>query len=272
MLRLALRPAFMLFTVALQPLLSFGQTSFEEETFTRGMMIAVDSRYESECHSKKEYLRALRVELDEDLCLDDSQNPLRVVVLMAPSSEWEFLTELDLSRSAKKSMKDQNVGFTRASSGGLLYILPSKRHSDNLVRMGFESERITAAQVRLSDLSMLTESGRISLTLSFIHKNVLASHRRDQDKHSDSLLRHVRIKSNSQKSVEEEGAAALSSLNILNEINSSLQNAADNDSIELGFFIPDLNCPHAKYTCDSNPQEGGNRPIKRFGFTFKIAF
>lgn len=271
MLPSRLKIAFTTFGLAVLPLLSFAQTASDEETYARGLMIAVDSRYKLECQSKKEYLRALRVELDEDLCIQDNENPLRVVVLTIPSSEWDFIAEIDQSRSSAKSITDHSVGFTRDNNRGLLYILPSSRHSQNSMRLAVKQEHITAAQVRLSDLSMLTEAGRTSMTLSFIHKNIPTSYNQEQRNHAERILRRVRIRSHAQKSAAENESSALSSLNILNGINSTLQNATDNESVEMGFFIPDLICDRANGKCGVSLIEGSMIP-KSFGFTFKIAF
>lgn len=255
-------------------LLSMTSTAFAQapEIYVRGIMIAVDSRDHSACQIQKERLELLRVDLDEDLCVQDNENPLRVVVLTIPSNEWDFIAEVDLSRNAKKSILDNNVGFTRDSNRGLLYILPSSRHSDNSMRLAVRQEHITAAQVRLSDLSMLSEAGRASMTLSFIHKNIPARYTQEQRMNAERIIRRVRIKSHAQKSVEENESSALSSLNILNGVNSTLQNATDNESVEMGFFIPDLICDRANGKCGFSLLEGSGLFPKSFGFTFKISF
>lgn len=248
-----MKTAFPLLSIFLAFAVAPEVLAYNESTYVRGMMIAVDSRDHQSCQSQKDYLKQRKVHLKEDLCLQDNDNPLRVVVLTIPSSELDFQSEIELLRHP--------VNPPATHNRGALLLLPKARNGENALRISMDARRISAAQIRLSNLPILSEIGPASIRFSFVQKRLPLRYTEEQKAYIERLLRRVSVRSQEEKTIEEEDSSALSSLNIMNGINSALKDATDNDSAEMGFFIP-----------DSPAQESDGLIPRRFGFKVKITF
>lgn len=242
--------------------------SEEHETYARGIMVATDTRDQADCQRTQDQIRRL-MHLEEDLCAVDEMNPISVVVMTIPIDEWDFMGEVDSSRKAKKSVRDSNVGFVRGGRTSLLFLLPSARESNNMIRVAVRRDTATVAQVRVSDLSMLQEIKRGHTFVHFILKNI-PRHLSDEDREAgDRIVRRVRLRSSTIEGAARE-KSILQSLNIVDNINTSINDPASPDRFEMGFFLPEGLCLSLK-KCLSDDEDGSFFPLS-LGFSFKIRF
>ncbi|MFV8257045.1 hypothetical protein ACNQKP_04530 [Bdellovibrio bacteriovorus] len=242
--------------------------SEERETHARGIMVAVDTRDHRQCRTTKRSLEDL-VPLEEDLCAFDELNPLSVVVITIPTDEWDFMAEIDNSRNAEKSIRDTNAGFVRASRTNLLFILPSARTSNNMIRVAVRRHQATVAQVRVSDLSMLHEMNFGSAIVHFTLKNIPHQLTEKDRESAERIVRRVRVRSNAIAGAERE-KTILDSLNVVSTINSSLNEAANTPNrFEMNLFLPDAYC-RRENKC-SKGDDDRLIPLG-LGFSFKIRF
>ncbi|MFV8247785.1 hypothetical protein [Bdellovibrio bacteriovorus] len=240
----------------------------ERETYARGIMVATDTRDQADCQRTRDQIRTF-MPLEEDLCAVDELNPISVVVMTIPIDEWDFMGEVDSSRRAERSARDSNVGFVRGGRTSLLFLLPSARESNNMIRVAVRRDAATVAQVRVSDLSMLQEIKRGHTFVHFILRNI-PRHLSDEDREaSDRIIRRVRLRSSSIEGMAKE-KSILQSLNIVDNINTSINDPASPDRFEMGFFLPEGLCLSLK-KCLNSEDDDSFFPLS-LGFSFKIRF
>ncbi len=216
----------------------------EEAQYARGLMVAVDTRDHRACQAAQERVRFMVPSFKMDLCVQDGANPFSIVVATIPLNEWDFMGEIYQSKKAPKSVRDQNVGFVSGSKTGVLFILPSARESDSNLRISLKRSEIEIASVRTADLSFLEDQKIPSVSVSFILKKLPVNYSEDQRSMTERMVRRVRIsKAMSEQTEKDKEKSALSSLNILDTINTSIQGATT-QNFELDVFLPIASCPH----------------------------
>ncbi|QDK37244.1 hypothetical protein [Bdellovibrio sp. NC01] len=243
----------------------FAKTA-DDQSFSRGIMLAVDTRDHAACESTKTYLKILEPTYKEDICKSDSYNPLSVIVVTTAVDEWEFMAEIDMSRKAPRNIMSHPAGFVSNTDGGVLFLLPDARDSDNKLRVALKKER-SVAHLRLSDLSLLEDYHMPNIAISFIFKKLPASLSPQQKAMAERMVRRIRIRHTSEKPGGEE-STALSSLNILEGLNNSIKDIT-NKSFEVDLFMPKDLCP-TNGTCPTNKSDT-ILPLK-LGFSFKMKF
>ncbi|AFY03368.1 hypothetical protein Bdt_3695 [Bdellovibrio bacteriovorus str. Tiberius] len=243
---------------------------FQQETFARGLMVAADTRDRVGCQKTKELVGSL-MRLEEDLCAIDELNPISVVVMTIPVDEWDFMAEIDSSRNAPRSIRDSNVGFVRGGRTSLLFLLPSARESNNMIRVAVRREQATIAQVRVSDLSMLQEMQRGHTFVHFTLRNIPRDLSERDRSAAERIVRRVRIRSSNIEGLTKE-KTILQSLNIVDNINSSINDPESPDRFEMGFFLPEGLCLSLKKCLNGGDDEDGSFFPLSLGFSFKIRF
>lgn len=241
------------------------RSSADQDGYARGLMVVVDTRDQQACQDTKEHLQIL-TSLTGDLCAQNELNPLSVVVLTIPIKEWDFQMEIESSRNAPKTVRDVNVGFVRGGRTGLLFLLPSARESDNSMRLAVRKAELSVAQVRLSDMALLRSTHGNTVFTHFVLKKMSP----DFDAKERSLVARMikRVKVTQQSPDSSKSETAISSLGIVDGINSSLQEVTNSDRFELDFFLPDLDCGNSR---KCNFDDGFFIPLG-FGLTFKMQF
>ena len=246
---------------------SLGSSS---EGFARGLMVAVDTRDHRACEKTKEYVKLLAPFLKEDLCSQDGQNPFSVVVITLEINEWDFMSEVETSRKAPRSVRDKNVGFTRGGRAGLLFLLPAARENDHHMRMALKRNQVSVAQVRLADLSILKEVSFPNMSVPFLLMRKDANADESDPEATERLVRRVRISRAQSVSAQHDESDALSSLNILDNLNMS-SSAESQNRFEIDFFIPKEGC-----TPNRSAERCGKDSVwwlpSGIGFSFKINF
>lgn len=212
----------------------------EDDYHSRGIMFAVDTRDHAACESTKNYLKLLEPSFTEDICVSDSYNPLSVVVVTTAIQEWEFMAEIDMSRKAPRNIISHPAGFVSNTEGGVLFLLPDARDSDNKLRVSLKKQR-SVAFLRLSDLSLLEDYHTSNIAISFIFKKLPSTMSPQQRAMAERMVRRVRIRHTSE-TPDQTHSTALSSLNILEGLNNSLKDITDK-SFEVDVYMPKDLCP-----------------------------
>lgn len=244
--------------------------SNQSEGYARGLMVAVDTRDQRACETTKGYIRLLVPFLKEDLCAQDGQNPFSVVVMTFETTEWDFMSEVDLSRKAPRSVRDTNVGFVRGGRAGLLFLLPAARESDHHTRVALKREQLSVAHVRLADLNMLKEVSFSNMAIPFLLMRRDTTLSESDREATERMVRRVRISRAHSASTQKDESDALSSLNILDNLNMSPE--TDNQNrFEMDFFIPKDEC-----SANRSKERCGKDSLwwlpSGIGFSFKIIF
>lgn len=249
-----------------------GKSPFSDSAdgFARGLMVAVDTRDHQACERTKDYVRLLVPFLTEDLCAPDGQNPFSVVVMTFEISEWDFMSEVEVSRKAPRSVRDSNVGFVRGGRAGLLFLLPAARESDHNMRMALKRSQVSVAQVRLADLNILKDVNFSNMSVPFLLIRKNADSDESEREATERMLRRVRISRAHSASTQKDESDALSSLNILDNLNMSSSTDSQN-RFEMDFFIPKDQCAAGRSTERCEKETVWWLP-SGIGFSLKIIF
>nr|BFD61238.1 hypothetical protein CKG001_33450 [Bdellovibrio sp. CKG001]BFD64702.1 hypothetical protein BdHM001_33830 [Bdellovibrio sp. HM001] len=240
------------------------------EGYARGVMVAVDTRDHKACQTTKEYVSLLVPFLKEDICAPDGENHLSVVVMTFDTTEWDFQAEVDLSRKAPRSVRDTNVGFVRGGRAGLLFLLPAARESDHYTRVALKRGQLSVAHVRLADLSMLRDMGFSNMSVPFLLMRRDASIDENDREATERMVRRVRISRAHSASAQKDESDALSSLNILDNLN-MVPSSDSQNRFEMDLFIPKDECTAGKSTGRCERDSVWWLP-SGIGFSFKIIF
>lgn len=148
---------------------AFAQSEvLEERSYNRGYMIAVDSRDHAACNRAEQRLKFIAPQSQQKLCVSSSEFPVSVAVVSMASSEWEFVTEINLAKGNKDILTQRAKGFARSGTSGVMFFMPSVRDHDNLLRLTTKRNEVQVTVIRISDFRILNSGDGVSMSVSFM--------------------------------------------------------------------------------------------------------
>ncbi len=158
-----------LFLSLLLPLKLFAQAeAVEQRSYTRGYMIAVDSRDHAACNRAEERLKLIAPQSHQKLCANSREFPISIAVISIPSSEWDFTTEINLAKGKKDILTQRASGFAKSGASGIMFFMPVGRDHDNLLRLTTKRSHSQVTVIRVDDQRILSSGDGISMSVSFM--------------------------------------------------------------------------------------------------------
>lgn len=145
--------------------------STRERSFTRGYMLAVDTRDHAACARADRKLNLLAPALNATMCAPLRDHPIAVAVVSIPSDDWDFFTELTLAKGNKEIAR-RAPGFAKVGASGVMFFLPASRDQDNFLRLTSKKSQMQVSVAYVPDLRLLENSFDNQLSLSFILENL----------------------------------------------------------------------------------------------------
>lgn len=240
------------------------------EAYSRGLLFAVDTRDHHTCRLVQEQIHLLAPFFATDICAQDGTNPISIVVMTIPIIEADFLAEVDLSKNSPSSDRDQTPGFAPMGIAGIFFILPYARESESNILLSFKRSSLSVAHVRVTALSRLEDQGVSHLALSFVLQKIPTQYTDSQRNQAERMIKRVQIIKNIDESLKnQDKETALSSLNILEAINTSIQSAAKAPNFKINLFLPKRKCSEA---IPCRPAQNQPTIPLSMGFSFTMRF
>lgn len=186
--------------------------SAQERTFTRGYMLAVDTRDHAACAKVDRKLKLLVPDMETTMCAPLRDHPISVAVVSIPSNEWDFFTELTLAKGNKDILSRRPPGFAKVGTTGVMFFLPTSRDQDNFLRLTSKRSRMQVSVAYLPDLQLLENAPDNQLSLSFILEN-LPHHFSDRIERITARMKKRLLSKDS--STEEQDRSLLALLNLV---------------------------------------------------------
>lgn len=149
---------------------SFSTFAFSaDDTFTRGSLIAVDTRDHQACELAKIKVESMTTGLDlSKICRNDGSNPISVVLVTASISEFDYLSEVDRSHQ-----NDGSVILSMEEKPGTdaLVIVPNSSELNHGFKLMALKKKTKLAVMRLKDFSALSQLRYKFFTVAFVHRS-----------------------------------------------------------------------------------------------------
>ncbi|MBV2167192.1 MAG: hypothetical protein KUL82_00685 [Bdellovibrio sp.] len=143
------------------PLLSFA----DEDSFSRGLIIAVDTRDHAACESTRTRVAGLTSANISNICAQDGRNPISVVVITKSISEFDYLADVV---SEDTNQKRQTLASITHPTLGVMFFLPRSEHNNQYFRLLSQREKSNITIFRQADFGGMQERRDRVLTVSFM--------------------------------------------------------------------------------------------------------
>lgn len=134
--------------------------SYADEVYSRGYVIAVDTRVKSACEIVKQKIAGIATAGVQGLCNKDNSKPYAVIVATLPMDEFEF--------SAQEELLQDNLMEISAdsnSSRGAIYILPKHKEFDHYLHFTSHRNQAAISYTRQQNFANMAEATKQSLLI-----------------------------------------------------------------------------------------------------------
>lgn len=195
------------------------------ESFSRGLLIAVDSRDHRACDTVQKKIEALVEGKAPNICAQAGRNPIRIVILTAPITEWDYLSEVSPAKN------ERPLRSISAPNMGTMFFVPASRevfHYFNLVSL---KKKSTLLITHDNNFGGMMARGDRTVSVSFVLKSRGEQAKRTGQKVVDYLDKYALFA---------KGRAASATAD---------ENQPANNSTTVDLYRPPIACPDPDRTC-----------------------
>ncbi|WP_374076380.1 hypothetical protein [Bdellovibrio bacteriovorus] len=236
--------AFIIITAIL--LASINTFASVETPYSRGFILAVDTRDRRECEMAKARIEGLTTSDVSNICKQDGRNPFSIAIITVPLQEFEYMSEV-----SPISSRTQPVAISNPQLG-TLHILAKSKETDNYFRVMAKKQQASITIFRMEDFGEMDFRRERYLLFAFIMKS--NSTQGTSKKIASSVAKRLVFNRGSIDLNETEyRKQATKAANIMDVINGAIHETMDTDRASIGLFFPPKGC-REKNPC---PKDGG---------------
>lgn len=210
-------------------------------TYSRGMIIAVDTRDRIACEAAQKRVEAMTGLKVSQVCAQDGRYPYSVAIITVPTDEFDFVNEV----SPRLSRKPQ-VEVISNPQLGTLYVLSKSKDTDQYFRLVARRHEAEITVFRLEEYGGMQERRETSLLYSFVLKSNSSERTSNKIAHSVSR-RLIYNRSSLDMNEDQYRHQATKAASLMDSINGAVHQALDTDRASLNLFRPPKNCDENRY-------------------------
>lgn len=212
-----------------------------ERSFTRGYMLAVDTRDHAACARADSKLKLLVPDTTATMCAPLRDHPISVAVVSIPSNDWDFFTELTLAKGNKDVLSRRSPGFAKVGTSGVMFFLPASRDQDNFLRLTSKRSQMQVSVAYVPDLAILEKSLDNHLALSFILEN-LPHHLTDRIERITARMKKRLVTKGDSSESQDRSLLALLSLVLSSSTPHEEEDSDQTPGFKMKLFLPSDEC------------------------------
>lgn len=144
----------------------FYPTAHADEAYTRGYVIAVDTRNKAACETVRRKLRAVTTADTSHICDQDNKNPYTAIIATLSVAEFDFYAEEENLEN-----NSTEISTNASSTTGAIYILPKYKEFDHFLHFTSHRDHAEITYSRQADFGNMAKSGKNCLIIPFIMKS-----------------------------------------------------------------------------------------------------
>lgn len=214
------------------PLLSFANS--DEDSFSRGLIIAVDTRDHQACESSRTRVAGLTSANISNICAQDGRNPISVVVITKSISEFDYLADV-VSEDPKRPV----LASINHPTLGVMFFLPRSEQNNQYFKLLSQREKTNITIFRQSDFGGMHVRGDRVLTISFMLRATPHQNEVKDEKIVSSVGRRLVFNKGELESLSRSQAKSIinAAVGIVDTVNGALEKGAQ-ESTSVEIFRP----------------------------------
>ncbi|MEK2647223.1 hypothetical protein [Bdellovibrio sp. BCCA] len=231
----------------------------EENQYSRGLIIAVDTRDHAQCEMAQKTVQGMTTAKVTQVCAQDGRNPYAVIIITVPMSEFDYSNATSPAFGAKVSLTAINNPQL-----GTMFIYPRAHYTDQYFHVMSRREKASITIFRQSDFGDMDFRRENALLLAFLLKS--NSSQQTSKKIASSVGKRLVFNRGSFDMNESQyRSQATKAASIMDSINGTIQDAINTDRASLNLFMPPKTCRKDTGPCPNGDGYG-------FGLSVTIRF
>ncbi|KHD88012.1 MAG: hypothetical protein OM95_10820 [Bdellovibrio sp. ArHS] len=218
---------------------TFNSFANTEESFTRGFLLAVDTRDHKACEQTALRIQGMSGLKISSLCAQDGRHPFAVAVITVPIDEFEYLAEITKEGGSYPKV-------AREDRTSLIVSLPRSRDTETYFRISARRDRLSITVFRESTFGAMEERRESFVQMSFLMKGVGPRGMKDTQVASSLDRRLVYNRGATELTQSQYKSVAANAANIMDAVNGAIQNVTS-PRVSLDLFIPPDVCESNRY-------------------------